>query len=52
MQQKQFTLPWAKKFKGTVSAGKIVLAAFWDSLEVLLANFQRKGDNINAELYL
>jgi hypothetical protein len=40
-----------KKFKVTPSAGKIVLTVFWDSQGVLLAHFQKRGENMNSASY-
>jgi hypothetical protein len=47
----QFT--FNKKFKVTSmpSAGKIMLAVFWASQEVLLANFQKRGEIVNSASY-
>jgi hypothetical protein len=33
------------------SAGKLMLAMFWDSQVVLLAHFQKHGENVNSVLY-
>jgi hypothetical protein len=32
----------------TLSAGKVVLTVFWDSLGVLLAHLQKRSDNVNS----
>jgi hypothetical protein len=37
-----------RKFKVTPSAGKVMLAVFWDSQGVLLAHFQKHGENVNS----
>jgi hypothetical protein len=33
------------------SAGKVMLTVFWDSQGVLLAHFQKCGENVNSALY-
>jgi hypothetical protein len=33
------------------SAGKVMLTMFWDSLGVVLANFQKRGENVNSASY-
>jgi histone-lysine N-methyltransferase SETMAR len=43
--------PSAKKFKVMPSAGKVMLTVFWDSQGVLLAHFQKHGDNVNSASY-
>jgi hypothetical protein len=43
METSQFTFSFNPKFKVTPSDGKVMLAAFWDSHEVLLAHFQKHG---------
>jgi hypothetical protein len=35
----------------TPSAGKVMLTVFWDSQGVLLAHFQKRGENVNSALY-
>jgi hypothetical protein len=42
-----------KKFKVTPSARKVilVLAVFWDSRGILLAHFQKRGENVNSASY-
>jgi hypothetical protein len=40
-----------KKFKVTSSAGKVMLAVFWDFQRVLLANIQKRGENTNSASY-
>jgi hypothetical protein len=40
-----------KKFKVTPSAGKVMLTVFWDSRQVLLAHFQKCGENVNSASY-
>jgi histone-lysine N-methyltransferase SETMAR len=51
LQWKHPSSPSVKKFKVTPSAGKVMLTVFWDSQGVLLARFQKKGDNVNAASY-
>jgi hypothetical protein len=34
--------------KFTLSAGKVILTVFWDSQRVLLAHFQKRGENVNS----
>jgi hypothetical protein len=43
--------PKGSKFKVTPSAGKVMIIAFWDSQGVLLAHFQKRGENVNSALY-
>jgi histone-lysine N-methyltransferase SETMAR len=43
--------PKSSKFKFTPSAGKVVLTLFWDSQGVLLAHFQKRGENVNSASY-
>jgi hypothetical protein len=38
-------------FQPTTSAGKIMLAVFWDSRGVSLAHFQKRGENVNSASY-
>jgi hypothetical protein len=42
-----------KKFRitSTPSAGKVMLTVFWDSQVVLLAHFQKCGENVNSASY-
>jgi hypothetical protein len=40
-----------KKFKFTPSAEETILTVFWDSQEVLLASFQKRGENMNSAFY-
>jgi histone-lysine N-methyltransferase SETMAR len=40
-----------RKFKVTTSAGKVMLAVFWDSQGLLLAHFQKRGENANSASY-
>jgi hypothetical protein len=51
MQWKHTSSPSTKKFTVTTSAGKVRLTIFWDSLGVLLALFQKHGENVNCALY-
>jgi transposase len=43
--------PSTKMFEVTTLAGKVILAVFWDSQEVLFAHFQKRGENVNSVLY-
>jgi hypothetical protein len=47
METTQFTF----NQKVTPSAGKVVLTVFLDSQEVLLAHFQKHGENVNSASY-
>jgi hypothetical protein len=51
MQRKQPSSPSTKKFKVTPLAGKVAFTVFWDSFGVLLAHFQKYGENVNSESY-
>jgi hypothetical protein len=53
MQRKHPSSTSTKKFKvtGTPSAEKIMLTMFWDSQGVLLAHFQKCGENVNSASY-
>jgi hypothetical protein len=51
MQWKHLSSPSAKKCKVTPSAGKVMLTVFWDSQVVLLAHFQKWGENVNSASY-
>jgi histone-lysine N-methyltransferase SETMAR len=41
----------SSKFKITQLAGKVMLIVFWDSQGVLLAHFQKRGENVNSAAY-
>jgi hypothetical protein len=43
--------PKSSTFNVTPSAGKVMLTVFWDSQEVLLAHFQKHGENMNSAWY-
>jgi hypothetical protein len=47
MQWKQSNSLSTKRFKVTPSAGKVMLIVFWDSQGVLLAHFQKYGENVH-----
>jgi hypothetical protein len=47
VQWKYPSSPSSKKFKVTPSAGKVVITVFCDSQGVLLAHFQKRGENVN-----
>jgi hypothetical protein len=51
MQWKHPVSPSTKKSKVTSSAWKVMLTMFWDSQGVLLAHFQKHGENINSTSY-
>jgi hypothetical protein len=51
VQWKHPSSPSTKKFKVKPSAGKVTLTVFWDSQGVLLAHFQKHGENMNSEVY-
>jgi hypothetical protein len=51
MQQKHPCSLSTKNFKVTPSAGKFMLTVFQDSQAVLLAHFQKGGNNVNSQLY-
>jgi hypothetical protein len=40
-----------KEFKVTPSAGKVMLTVIWSSEGVLLAHFQKRGENVNSASY-
>jgi hypothetical protein len=40
-----------EKFKVTASARKVMLTVFWESQRVLLAHFQKCGENVNSASY-
>jgi hypothetical protein len=41
----------SRKFKVTPSAGRVMLTVFWDFRRVLLAHFQKRGENVNSASY-
>ena len=47
-QRKQAGSLPPKKFKLSPSAGKVMLAAFWHSLGIILAYFMPKGQTVTA----
>jgi hypothetical protein len=47
MQWKNPSSPSTNKFKITPSAGEIMLTVFWDSRGIMLAHFQKSGENVN-----
>jgi hypothetical protein len=51
MQWKHPNSSSTKTFKVMPPAGKIMLTMFWDSQGVLLAHFQKHGENVNSVLY-
>jgi hypothetical protein len=48
MQWKYPISPSTKELGATPSAGKVMLIVFWDSQGVLLAYFQKRGENVNS----
>jgi hypothetical protein len=50
MQWKHPRSPSAKKckFVSKPSAGKVMLTVFWDFQGVLLASYQKRGENLNS----
>jgi hypothetical protein len=51
VQWKQRSSPSAKMSKVTPSAGNVMLTVFWDSQGVLLARFQKCGENVYSVSY-
>jgi hypothetical protein len=51
VQWKHPSSPSAKKCKVTPLCGKVMLTVFWDSQGVLLAHFQKHGENMNSVSY-
>jgi histone-lysine N-methyltransferase SETMAR len=53
MQYKHSTSSATKKFKVTTtpSAGTVMFTEFWDSQELLLAHFQKRGENVKSSAY-
>jgi hypothetical protein len=51
VQWKLFSSPSAKKFKVTPSVGKVMRTVFWDSHGILIAHFQKFGENLNFASY-
>jgi hypothetical protein len=51
MKWKHPISPSTIKFKVMPSAGKVMLPVFWDSQEVLLDHFQKRGENVNSASY-
>jgi hypothetical protein len=43
--------PATRMIKVTSSAGKFMLTVFWDSQGVLMAHFQKRGENVNSTSY-
>ena len=44
--------PRKKKFKTTPSAGKLVIAVFWDTDGVILVDVMARGETINSDAYI
>jgi hypothetical protein len=51
VQWKHSSSPSTKNFKVIPLAGKVMLAVFWNSQGLLLANFQKCGENVNSASY-
>jgi hypothetical protein len=51
MKWKHPSSPPVKKFNVTQSTGKVMLTVSWDSQGVLLAHFQKHGENVNSASY-
>lgn len=51
-QWRHSTSPKPKKFKATLSAGKVMATVFWDRHGVLLVDFMPRGTTINADRYV
>jgi hypothetical protein len=53
MQWKHRSSPSTKKFKvtSTPSAGNVMLTVLWHSQGVLLAHFQKRGENVHSASY-
>jgi hypothetical protein len=49
METSQFTFNQKNQF--TPSAEKVMLTVFWDSRGVLLADIQKRGENVNSASY-
>jgi hypothetical protein len=48
MEISRFTFNQKVKVTSTPSAGKVMLTVFWDCQRVLLAHFQKCGENVNS----
>jgi hypothetical protein len=51
MEISEFTSNQKFTVMSTPSAGKFMVTVFWDSQVVLLAHFQKCGENVNSALY-
>jgi hypothetical protein len=51
MEWKHPSSPSTQKSKVTQSAGQVMLTVFWDSQRVLLAHFEKRGENVNSASY-
>jgi len=52
MQNTHTSSPRPKKFKTLLSAGKILLTAFWDSQKVYMTQFLEDGNIVNSAQYI
>lgn len=51
MMWKHMDSPTPKKFKVTMSAGKVMATVFWDNQGVIMTSYLPKGSTITAEYY-
>ena len=52
MEWRHPTSPRSKKFKSQLSAGKVIMTVFWDSVDIILLDFMSKGTTINSDVYV
>ena len=52
MEWRHPTSPRSKKFKSQQSAGKVMVAVFWDNVGVILVDFMSKEAIINSDVYI
>jgi hypothetical protein len=51
METSQFTFSFNQKFKVMPSARKVILTVIWESERVMLAHFQKRGENVSSTCY-
>jgi histone-lysine N-methyltransferase SETMAR len=51
MKTSQFIFNQMFKVTSTPSVGKFMITVFWDSQEVQLAPFRKRGENVNSSTY-